>query len=116
MRTAEIKRATAETEIALTLDLDGSGSPSLCLRKPKADPEHSDNYVVLNEFRGEMQTVTVNDEMYQTEGFFHVKPEEDAPWTAKDVVAFTSDFSRAWSSVSQRYSQNMAPRWPLLLT
>lgn len=79
------------TEYAL-VDLDGSGSPSLCLRKPKDDPEHSDNYVVLNEFRGEMQTVTVNDEMHQTEGFFHVKPEEDAPWTEKDLVAFTSDF------------------------
>ena len=74
------------------VDLDGSGSPSLCLRKPKDDPQHSDNYVVLNEFRGEMQTVTVNDEMHQTEGFFHVKPEADAPWTAKDLVAFTSDF------------------------
>ena len=79
------------TEYAL-VDLDGSGSPSLCLRKPKADPQHSDNYVVLNDFRGEMQTVTVNDEMHQTEGFFHVKPEADAPWTAKDLVAFTSDF------------------------
>lgn len=78
------------TEYAL-VDLDGSGSPSLCLRKPKDDPQHSDNYVVLNDFRGEMQTVTVNDEMHQMEGFFHVKPEADAPWTAKDLVAFTSD-------------------------
>ena len=69
------------------VDLDGSGSPVVCMKKD------DDNYwLVFGQFRGGMQTVTVNDEMYQTEGFFHVKPEADAPWTAKDLVAFTSDF------------------------
>ena len=68
------------------VDLDNSGSPVICLKKDDI------NWLVLGEFRGEMQTVAVNDEMHQIEGFFHVKPEADAPWTEKDLVAYTSDF------------------------
>ena len=31
-------------------------------------------------------------EGHRIRGFFHAKPEEDAPWTGKEIVAYTSDF------------------------
>ena len=73
--------------------LDGEGYPLLCLRKNKEyeDQEH-DNMVILGEFKGKMQTVAISDEMHSIKGFFHVKPEQDAPWTEKDIVAYSSDF------------------------
>ena len=39
-----------------------------------------------------MQTVAISDMFHRIRGFFHVKPEQDAPWTGQEVVAYTSDF------------------------
>lgn len=68
------------------VDLDNSGSPSFCFRKSDT------NFIVLNEFKGKMQTVTVCDEATMLEDIFHVVPESGKPWTDKDVVVYTSDF------------------------
>ena len=70
------------------MDLDGKGYPLLCLRKAK----ESDDMLILAEFKGKMQTVAISDMFHRIRGFFHVKPEQDAPWTGKEVVAYTSDF------------------------
>ena len=70
------------------VDLDGKGYPLLCLRKAK----ESDDMLILAEFKGKMQTVAISDMFHSIRGFFHVKPEQDAPWTGKEVVAYTSDF------------------------
>ena len=71
------------------VDLDNSGSPCLCLCKSEEEPA---NFVVLNGFKGKMQTVTVCDEADMLESIHHVVPETGKPWTSKDVVAYTSDF------------------------
>ena len=71
------------------VDLDNSGSPVLCLCKSEEVPA---NFVVLNEFKGTMQTVTVNDEADMLESIYHVVPEAGKVWTKKDVVVYTSDF------------------------
>lgn len=72
------------TQYAL-VDIDHSGSPALCLK-------NNDNWIVVNEFRGKMQTVTVCDEATMLESMYHVVPEAGKPWTEKDVVVYTSDF------------------------
>lgn len=75
------------------VDLDGEGYPLLCLRKDKEDEDQErDDMVILGEFKGKLQTVAISDTFNRIKGFFHVKPEEDAPWTEKEIVAYTSDF------------------------
>ena len=69
------------------VDIDHSGNPSLCLGK--ADDR---NWLIVDEFKGKMQTVTVNDEATMFESMYHVVPEAGKPWTEKDVVVYTSDF------------------------
>ena len=68
------------------VDFDNSGHPVLCMKK------EDDNWLAFGEFKGKMQTLAVNDEMNLLQGIFHVTPEQDAPWTEKDVVAVTRDF------------------------
>ena len=70
------------TEMAI-VDLDGS--PVLCMK------DADDNWLMFGEFKGRMQTIGVTDEMHRLQGIFHVQPEADAPWTAKDLVALTRD-------------------------
>jgi hypothetical protein len=67
-------------------DFDNSGYPVLCMKK------EDNNWIAFGEFKGKMLTLGVNDEMHSLEGIFHVAPEQDAPWTEKDVVAMTRDF------------------------
>ena len=75
------------------VDLEGKGYPLLCLRKAKeSEDQERDDMLILAEFKGKMQTVAISDMFHRIRGFFHVKPEEDAPWTGKEVVAYTSDF------------------------
>ena len=73
------------TQYAL-VDIDNSGSPVICLKKSDTD------WLVVDEFRGKMQTVTVCDEATRLESIYHVVPEAGKPWTEKDVVVYTSDF------------------------
>ena len=68
------------------VDFDNSGYPVLCMKK------EDNNWIAFGEFKGKMLTLGVNDEMHSLEGIFHVAPEQDAPWTEKDVVAMTRDF------------------------
>ena len=74
------------------VDPEGKGYPLLCLRKAKEfeDQEH-DDMLILGEFKGKLQTVAISDTFNRIQGFFHAKPEEGAPWTGKEVVAYTSD-------------------------
>ena len=75
------------------VDLDGKGHPLLCLRKAKeSEDQERDDMLILAEFKGKMQTVAISDMLHRIRGFFHVKPEQDAPWTGQEVVAYTSDF------------------------
>ena len=75
------------------VDLGGEGYPLLCLRKAKEyEDQERDDMVILGEFKGKLQTVAISDTFNRINGFFHVKPEEDAPWTGKEIVAYTSDF------------------------
>lgn len=72
------------------VDLDGY--PLLCLRKAKdSEDQERDDMLILAQFKGKMQTVAISDTFNRIRGFFHVKPEQDAPWTGKEVVAYTSD-------------------------
>ena len=72
------------------VDLDGY--PLLCLRKAKdSEDQERDDMLILAEFKGKMQTVAISDTFNRIRGFFHVKPEQDAPWTGEEVVAYTSD-------------------------
>lgn len=68
------------------VDIDNSGSPVLGLKKSDT------NWLIVDEFRGKMQTVTVCDEATRLESMYHVVPEAGKPWTEKDVVVYTSDF------------------------
>lgn len=70
--------------------LDGNANPVLCLRKSLEPSEQE--MVVFSSFKSDMQTVAINDEVNSINGFYRVKPEDDAPWTADDIVAYTSDF------------------------
>jgi len=75
------------------VDPDGDGHPLLCLKKEKEyEDSERDNMLILAEFKGKMQTVAISNEMHRIRGFFHAKPEEGAPWTGKEIVAYTSDF------------------------
>lgn len=72
------------------VDLDGY--PLLFLRKAKdSEDQERDDMLILAQFKGKMQTVAISDTFNRIRGFFHVKPEQDAPWTGKEVVAYTSD-------------------------
>lgn len=72
------------------VDLDGY--PLLCLRKAKdSEDQERDDMLILAKFKGKMQTVAISDTFNRIRGFFHIKPEQDAPWTGKEVVAYTSD-------------------------
>ena len=72
------------------VDLDGY--PLLCLRKAKdSEDQERDDMLILAEFKGKMLTVAISDTFNRIRGFFHVKPEQDAPWTGEEVVAYTSD-------------------------
>ncbi len=67
--------------------LNLEGSPLLCLKKTDLD-----NILVVAPFKNSMQVVGANDEATRIEGLFHVKPEDGAPWTGKEVVVLCRDF------------------------
>ena len=69
------------------VDIDDSGKPSLCLRQSK----DANYFIVLSEFKGEMNMVTLSDEAHMLERISHVVPEAGKPWTTKDVVVVTTD-------------------------
>ncbi len=72
--------------------VDQDGYPLLCLRKAKdSEDQERDDMLILAKFKGKMQTVAISDTFNRIRGFFHIKPEQDAPWTGKEVVAYTSD-------------------------
>ena len=98
------------------VDLDGKGYPLLCLRKAKeSDDQERDDMLILAEFKGKMQTVAISDMFHRIRGFFHVKPEQDAPWTGQEVVAYTSDFMHIsyYVVIKDGYIRYFVTEWPL---
>ena len=74
------------------IDPLGNDLPLFCLRKAPEPSGQDAEYSVFAQFKGNMQTVAISDGLYQFNGFFTVQPEDDAPWKATDLVAFTRDF------------------------
>lgn len=65
-------------------------SPVLCLRKK--NDVGVDYILVVAPFKNNMQAIAAVDESTTIEGLFRVKPEKDAPWTGKEVIAYCRDF------------------------
>ncbi len=78
------------TEYALT-SIVPHERPMLWLRKPKTSNEATDNFFIFYEYRGDMQTVAINDEQHHMGKIWRVKPEEGSPWTAQNVLVHTKD-------------------------